>query len=208
MSAECYASPVLKPVADYGAAEPRRSSAPVRELRRDVDLPAVALLDDGSIVSVKVLNLSYDGCRIEMALALSPGTQFLLSVLGLGKMRATVRWYKDGFAGLSFRQEPIDSSAETPRQHTRVSLKAEVRLRKGGQTTFLVQTSDLSPSGCKVDFVDRPAVGERHWVKFDGMEALEAQIRWVRDMSAGVEFVRPIYPAVFELLLARLDHRP
>ncbi len=169
-----------------------------------MDLPAVALLSDGSLVNVSVVDLSYDGCRIESALALLPGVQFTLSVLGLGKMPAYVRWCSDGFAGLAFRPEPIELAAETARQHDRRSLKAEILLRRTGKKNYYVQTSDVSPSGCKVEFVDRPLVGELHWVRFEGLEALEAEVRWVVGFSAGLKFVRPIYPPVFELLLARL----
>ncbi len=184
--------------------EPCQRPARLREARRNVKLPAVALLGDGSAVSVTVLDLSYDGCRIESELALLPGVQFTLSVLGLGKMPANVRWYSNGFAGLSFRPEPIESTTETPRQHERVSLEAKILLRRTGRKNYFVQTMDVSPAGCRVDFVDRPSVGERHWVKFDGLDALEGEVRWVEGFSAGLEFIRPIYPAVFELLLAKL----
>ncbi|MCY7338575.1 MAG: PilZ domain-containing protein [Sphingomonas bacterium] len=184
--------------------EPNQKPKRPRKLRRNVELPAVAILGDGSVASVTVLNLSYDGCRIKSALALLPGVQFTLSVLGLGKMPANVRWYTDGVAGLSFRPEPIEPAAETPRQHKRVSLKAQILVRRSGRKNYFVQTSNVSPSGCRVEFVDRPSVGERHWVKFDGLDVLEAEVRWVERFSAGVKFIRPIYPAVFELLLARL----
>jgi len=119
-------------------------------------------------------------------------------------MTADVRWYSDGFAGLSFRPEPIEPTTEKPRQHERASLEAKILLRRTGRKNYFVQTVNVSPSGCRVDFVDRPSVGERHWVKFDGLDALEGEVRWVLGFSAGLEFIRPIYPAVFELLLAKL----
>ena len=156
------------------------------------------------MLSVMVVDLSYDGCRISTPSILPVGQPFQISVLGLGKMPANVRWYSDGFAGLSFRPEPIEIRSETPREHIRVPLKAEFLLRRAGRKNYWAVTADLSPSGCSVEFIERPAVGERHWVKFDGMDALEADIRWVDGFSAGLQFLRPIYPAVFELLLAKL----
>jgi hypothetical protein len=36
-----------------------------------------------------------------------------------------------------------------------------------------------------VEFVDRPSVGERHWVKFDGLDGLEAEVRWVSGSRPG-----------------------
>ncbi len=185
--------------------EPCLGPAKLREVRRNVKLPAVAILGDGSAVSVTVLNLSYDGCRIGVPFILLPGTQFTLSVLGLGKMLAYVRWYTHGFAGLSFSPEPIEPTTETPRQYERAALEAKILVRRTGRKNYFVQTTDVSPAGCRVDFVDRPSVGERHWIKFDGLDAVEGEVRWVQDFSAGMEFIRPIYPAVFELLLAKLQ---
>ena len=195
------------PFAPIPTAEPRPEPQKLsrsREARREVTLPAVALFRDGSPASVTVLNLSYDGCRIETAFALLPGVQFTLSVLGLGRMPAYVRWYAHGFAGLSFSPDPIELAAETPRQHLRAALKARILLRRSGRKNYVVQTTDVSPSGCRVEFVDRPSKGERHWIKFDGLDAVEGEVRWVKGFSAGLQFVRPIYPAVFDLLLAKL----
>lgn len=175
-----------------------------REIRREVSLPAFVLLEDGNTLSVKVLNLSYDGCRINAGLPLRAGVQITLSVLGLGVMPAYVRWVSGEFSGLCFSAEAIKAADKTPRENERVSLEARVSLRRAGRKNFFVHTTDLSASGCKVEFVDRPSVGERHFIKFDGLDALEAEVRWVKGFSAGVEFVRPIYPPVFELLLMRL----
>lgn len=181
-----------------------KKPGPMREARRAVKLRAVALLGEGSAVSVTVLDLSYNGCRIDTAVVLMPGVRFTLSVLGLGKMPAYVRWYSNGFAGLSFSPDPIEPATETPRQHKRASLEAKILVRRAGRKNYLVQTSDLSPSGCRIEFVDRPSSGERHWIKFDGLDAIEGEVRWVEGFSAGLEFVHPIYPAVYELLLAKL----
>jgi hypothetical protein len=42
------------------------------------------------------------------------------------------------------------------------------------------------------------------WAKLDGFDSIEATVRWVDGFYGGLEFVRPIYPSVFDLLLARL----
>jgi hypothetical protein len=63
-----------------------------------------------------------------------------------------------------------------------------------------VNVFDLSPRGCKIEFIERPAVGERVWVKFDGLEAVEGMVRWVAGHVGGVEFQRPLHDAVFKRL--------
>jgi hypothetical protein len=64
---------------------------------------------------------------------------------------------------------------------------------------------DLATVGCKVEFVERPKAGELLWIKFDGIEAIEATVRWVDGHIGGLRFIRPFYPSVFDLLLARLQ---
>lgn len=196
--------PMTEAPIDTGDATPQSNLKVAREERREVRLPACVLLDDGTTLRVNVLDLSYDGCRIDFALSLPADEKITLSVLGLGVMPAYVRWCAGGIAGLCFTAEPIESVLETPRQHERVSLKAQISVRRAGRANFYVQTTDVSPTGCRVEFVDRPSVGERHFLKFEGLDSLEAEVRWVKGFSAGVVFTRPIYPPVFELLLARL----
>ena len=91
-----------------------------------------------------------------------------------------------------------------PRRPGRVSLNAEVLLRRVGQNNYRVTVYDVSPEGCKVEFVERPNLDELVWVKFEGLEAIEANVCWVRGMASGLEFKRPIYPAVFDQLLTRI----
>ena len=87
---------------------------------------------------------------------------------------------------------------QTPRRAQRVGMSAEVSIRRAGLHGFRVRVFDASRSGCKIEFVERPSVGERVWVKFDGLEAIEATVRWVDGHYGGVEFERPLYQAVFE----------
>lgn len=79
-----------------------------------------------------------------------------------------------------------------------------VKLRRRGHHNFSVQVFDLSPEGCKLEFMERPQLDETVWVKFEGLELLEATVCWVDGLAVGVEFKRPIYPAVFDLLVTKL----
>ena len=54
-----------------------------------------------------------------------------------------------------------------------------------------------------MDFVEKPRLDDRVWVKFDGLEALEGRVCWVDGFTGGVEFEKPIHPAVFETLIAK-----
>ena len=98
---------------------------------------------------------------------------------------------------------PLPNLSE--RRSERVALSAEVALRRSGKTNYRVRVFDISPLGCQIEFVERPAIEEVVWVKFDGLEALEAQVCWVNGFKAGVAFTAPIHPAVFDQLVARLS---
>jgi len=90
------------------------------------------------------------------------------------------------------------------RKADRVAVNAEVSLRRPGQNHYRVRAYDASPLGCKLEFVERPELAERVWVKFDGLEAIEGQVCWVNGFVVGVEFARPMYQPVFDALAARL----
>ena len=92
----------------------------------------------------------------------------------------------------------------TERRSGRMAVNAEVALRRSGQLNYRVRVFDASPSGCKLEFVERPELDERVWVKFDGLDAIEGIVCWVEGHQAGVQFANPMYPAVFEMLLPRL----
>jgi PilZ domain-containing protein len=178
-----------------------------RRDRRETNLRADATRDDGTVVSVTLIDLSYDGCGIDSPMPLRPGETLTLAVHRRGTVTATVRWTAGGKAGLVFAVEPepaVDEPAQAPRLHERIAVDAEVALRRAGKLHFQVHVFDVSPDGCKAEFVERPEVGEQVWIKFTGIEALEAQVCWVAGAKSGIKFARPIHPAVFDLLLQRM----
>jgi hypothetical protein len=73
-----------------------------------------------------------------------------------------------------------------------------------GQLAYRVKIFDASQHGCRLEFVERPKLEEQLWVKFDGLQPLEAEVCWVQGFTVGVNFVQPIHPAVFDRLVAGL----
>ena len=89
------------------------------------------------------------------------------------------------------------------RKSARVPLKAEVRLRRSGQSNYLVNVHDISPEGCRLEFVEKPRLDETVWIKFDRLDAIEAIVCWLKGSDVGIEFARPIHAAVFDVLVKR-----
>ena len=189
---------------EHEAMQPARG----REYRKTVTLPAHVMCDNGEITSVEVLDLSYDGCCVETPIALKEASTVKLSVVALGAQDAQVRWYADGKAGLSFNIHSNWEREFQPRTVERIELTAELGLRRVGRKNYRARVFDISPQGCKVEFVERPRLDELVWVKFEYLDAVEAAVCWVDGFYGGVKFLRPIYPAVYDLLLAKLLGTP
>jgi hypothetical protein len=80
----------------------------------------------------------------------------------------------------------------------RIQFTAEAGLRRCGGLSYRVRVFDLSPKGCKIEFIERPSIGERVWVKFDALQAIEGTVRWIDGHIGGVQFERPLHDAVFQ----------
>jgi hypothetical protein len=93
---------------------------------------------------------------------------------------------------------------EDPRRADRLCVSAEVALRRTGQLNYRVRAYDLSVLGCRLEFVERPQLAERVWIKFANLDSIEGMVRWVDGFQAGIEFTSPIYLPVFEKLVAGL----
>lgn len=106
----------------------------------------------------------------------------------------------------AFEVDGMPAQKPLQRKSARIGLNAEVMLRRSGQINYRANVFDLSQHGCKVEFVERPALNEIVWVRFPGLEALEARVCWIEGHSAGLEFQSPVHYAVFGVLVARLRH--
>jgi len=176
--------------------------------RRPVRMNATASRGDGSVVELTIVDFSHDGCGVLCPTELKSGETLNLGVLQRGSAEAIVRWCAGGKAGLSFTSQHHSDRVETHRGYERVQVDGEAALRRAGKLHFRVRVYDLCANGCRAEFIDRPEIGEQVWIKFDGMEAIEAHVRWIAGSGAGLMFARPIYAAVFDMLLARFGQRP
>jgi hypothetical protein len=187
---------------DPSRAEPAQAHVE-RQERRPVRMYGHILLEDGTTAEAVLVDLSYEGCSIETAAELRADQPVTLSVLRRGAIEATVRWAADGKAGLYFKAL-VGAKPEQTRVAERISVDAEVMLRRLGQNNYRVRLFDLSPEGCKVELIERPREGEHMLIRFEGLEALDAEVCWVNDFVAGLRFEKAFHPAVFELMVERL----
>lgn len=91
-----------------------------------------------------------------------------------------------------------------PRCAKRVSLSAEIALRRSFAQRAPARLVDLTAFGCRVEMTDWTRPGERLFVSIPTLAPIEAAARWVDGKVAGVEFARPLHPAVFRMLAQRM----
>jgi hypothetical protein len=178
---------------------------PHRESRRTIARLGFGVLEDGTTFPLSIVEISYSGCKIETQIALFPGVELRISALGgRATVAARVQWHREGCAGIEFLPDAPAARVKTPRAHDRRAVDASVMLRQTGRRHYQTQLFDLTPAGCKVEFVERPRPGDLLWAKFDGLEAIEATVAWVEGFRGGLKFARPIHPGIFDALMARL----
>ena len=101
---------MCRPVTDPAAAPHQHPRSP----RESVMLRAVVTCFGGATPSEhRVRDLSSGGIRIDQADALKAGATVLVSVGALEAVGATVRWVKDGSAGLAFAELIEPAAART-----------------------------------------------------------------------------------------------
>jgi hypothetical protein len=172
--------------------------------RRAIRLRAFLVPEGRRGEEVVLLDLSYEGCGIETGLQLAAGDKVELSVMSRGAIEAEVRWARKGKAGLVFAVQGPATGRYWPRRHDRTPIETWASMRRLGKLNYKVRVYDLSPSGCRVELVDKPRLDEKVMIKFEGLEAMHCEVCWVRGNFAGLNFERAMHPAVFDLLLDRL----
>jgi len=97
-----------------------------------------------------------------------------------------------------------DRDDDSRRRYKRATLDSEAKLRAPSKLGVDAQVQNLSAGGCclKLKFGSF-AIGETVWFKVAGIENWQGTVRWIDGATIGVEFDRPLYPAVFDHLVAQ-----
>jgi diguanylate cyclase (GGDEF)-like protein len=76
----------------------------IREPRHRLMRRAITCLDDETM-EVKLRNISSMGALVECPLAVSPGTELTIDIVGVGPVQGTVRWAQAGKFGVQFSEQ-------------------------------------------------------------------------------------------------------
>ena len=90
------------------------------------------------------------------------------------------------------------------RRAERISLHADIDFRRPGDHRFRGQLLDFSSLGCRLEVPVEVSLDDVVWVSFPGLKPTQGYVCWVDGRIVGIEFDRPLYPAVFEAVHTRM----
>ena len=88
------------------------------------------------------------------------------------------------------------AAAQDRRRFTRLPVEINAGLGPAERPSSPVTVFDLSTHGCGIELRSHAEPGARVWIKLPGLEAWSSRIVWADGERAGLEFDRPLHPAV------------
>ncbi|VVT01830.1 PilZ domain-containing protein [Erythrobacter sp. EC-HK427] len=96
----------------------------------------------------------------------------------------------------------ISERASADRRHERERVEINCEIRVGTKAWRKAQIADLTPEGFQVRIFDMPPRGTTLFLRFAGIQMLNAEVCWARADTAGCRFVVPISQYVFDHIIA------
>ena len=93
------------------------------------------------------------------------------------------------------------------RRSERVPIELGAGLRQRGASGVSVQIMDLSIDGFKAATHLELYPGTDVWLRLPGLEASHARVMWSEGHYIGCAFVRPLHPAVLNMIVAKANQR-
>ena len=98
---------------------------------------------------------------------------------------------------------PVPAPAK-PRLAERVEVSFGAALRQRGASGVSVQIADLSTTGFRVATHLELEPGTDVWLRLPGLEPCHARAVWSRGHYVGCEFLRPLHPAVLQMIVRKV----
>jgi|SRR5438128_2342094 hypothetical protein len=101
---------------------------------------------------------------------------------------------------MALTAELSTQSDEEGRRTERREVVLGAGLRQRGAHAVTVQIVDLSTTGFRAATHLNMIPGADVWIKLPGLESLHARVVWMRGHLMGCEFMRPLHPAVLDMV--------
>ncbi len=100
----------------------------------------------------------------------------------------------------------LATTSPSARRAERADLLLGAGLRQRGAHQVTVQILDLSTHGFRAATHLELMTGSDVWLKLPGLESLHARVVWMNGHLLGCEFVRPLHPAVMQMIVRNAKH--
>src|SRR5919202_1724874 len=87
------------------------------------------------------------------------------------------------------------------RRASRTEVVLGAGLRQRGAHAVTIQILDLSTHGFRAATHLNLMEGSDVWLKMPGLESMHARVAWMNGHLMGCEFVRPLHPAVLDMVV-------
>lgn len=102
---------------------------------------------------------------------------------------------------MSFTAQLSTAPDEDGRRAARAEVVLGAGLRQRGAHAVTVQVLDLSVTGFRAATHLELEKGTDLWLKLPGLESLHSRVIWMKGHLLGCEFVRPLHPAVLDMIV-------
>ena len=102
---------------------------------------------------------------------------------------------------MSFTAELHTEPESEGRRAARAEVVLGAGLRQRGAHAVTVQVLDLSITGFRAATHLELMDGTDIWLKLPGLESLHSRVVWMKGHLLGCEFVRPLHPAVLDMIV-------
>jgi hypothetical protein len=92
------------------------------------------------------------------------------------------------------------------RRASRTDVVLGAGLRQRGAHAVTIQILDLSTHGFRAATHLDLMEGSDVWLKMPGLESMHARVAWMKGHLMGCEFVRPLHPAVLDMVVRAARH--
>ena len=107
------------------------------------------------------------------------------------------------FGAMQAQLSTCQSSEAGARQADRADCEIDAGLRQRGASGITVQVLDLSTHGFRASTHLELPTGTDVLLKLTGLEPLHSRVTWMNGCLVGCEFVRPLHPAVMQMVVRR-----
>jgi hypothetical protein len=102
-------------------------------------------------------------------------------------------------------EHAVPGGTDSEHRHDgRAQVDIDCEIRIGNRAWRRARLADLTPDGFQVAILDMPARGTPLYIRFAGIQMLQAEVCWARADTAGCRFAAPMSPYVFDHIIASI----